>query len=168
MKILIKMIILFTKILIMIKTTLWVIVKGDKIFLWEKKRGFAKWVLNWVWWKREWNETMDDCMKREANEEIWIDIIKQEKVWLMYFYFEDKPEWNLVVYLYNIFDYDWDIVESEEIKPFWFDLNNIPYDKMWEFDKVWLPRILYWEKDIEYKVWYDTDNWKLLRFDKIK
>jgi len=32
--------------------------------------------------------------------------------------------------------------ESEEIKPFWFDLENIPYKKMWEFDKHWLPRIL--------------------------
>ena len=148
----------------MIQTTLWVILKDGKIFLWEKMRGFAKWVLNWIWWKQEWNETLEKCMIREAKEEIWIDILKQEKVWKMIFIFEKKPEFNLVVHVYNILDFDWEPVETEEIRPFWFDLKNIPYDKMWEFDKTWLPRILNWEKDIEYKVWYDKDTWKVLRF----
>ena len=148
--------------------TLWIMIKNNKIFLWEKMRGFAKWVLNWVWWKQEGSETIAECMIREAKEEINIDIIKQESVWKMTFIFEEKPELNLVVYLYNILDYTWKITESEEIKPFWFDLDNIPYKKMWELDKDWLPRILNWEKDIEYKAWYDYDNWNLLRYNIIK
>ncbi len=151
----------------MLQTTLWVMVKNNKIFLWEKMKWFAKWVLNWIWWKQEWEENIDYCMIREAKEEINIDIIKQEKVWIMNFYFENKSDWNLTVHLYNILDYSWKIKESDEIKPFWFDLENIPYDKMWEFDKIWLPRILNWEKDIKYDVWYDTDNWKLLKYNKI-
>ena len=152
----------------MIQTTLWVIIKDNKIFLWEKMRGFAKWVLNWVWWKQEWNESMWECMIREAKEEININITKQEKIWIMNFYFENKSDWNLTVHLYNILDYNWEMKESEEIKPFWFDLENIPYKKMWEFDKHWLPRILNWEKYIEYNVWYDADNWKMLDYKKIK
>ncbi len=152
----------------MIQTTLWVIIKDWKIFLWEKMRGFAKWVLNWIWWKQEWNESLEECMIREAKEEIWIDVLKQEKVWKMTFIFEEKPEFNLVVHLYNILEFNWEPKETEEIKPFWFELKNIPYDKMWEFDQTWLPRIINWEKDIEYKVWYDKDNWKVLRFTKIK
>lgn len=152
----------------MLQTTLWIMIKDGKIFLWEKKNGFAKWVLNWVWWKQEAAESIEECMIREAKEEINIDIIEQEKIWVMTFVFEDKPERNLVMHIYNILNYTWDIKESEEVKPFWFDLSNIPYEKMWEFDKHWLPRFLDWEKDIEYNVWYDTDNWKVLRYNKIK
>jgi len=143
-------------------------VKDWKIFLGEKIRWFAKGVLNWIWGKREWNETMEECMIREAKEEINIDITKQEKVWKMHFYFKEKPEFNLTVHLYNILEYTWEIKETKEIRPFWFDLENIPYDKMWEFDKIWLPRILNWEKDIEYEVWYDKDNWSVERYKKIK
>lgn len=60
----------------MIITTLWVLIENDKIFLWEKKKWFAKWVLNWIWWKIDNGESIEDCMKREAQEEIWIKITK--------------------------------------------------------------------------------------------
>jgi hypothetical protein len=28
------------------------------------------------------------------------------------------------------------------MKPYWFLLNEIPYDKMWEDDKIWLKEVL--------------------------
>jgi hypothetical protein len=33
-------------------------------------------------------------------------------------------------------------VETEEMKPYLFDLDKIPYDRMWPGDKMWMPRIL--------------------------
>jgi len=152
----------------MIQTTLWVMVKNWKIFLWEKKRWFAKGVLNWIWWKQEWDESIDMCMIREAKEEINIDIKKQELVWKLHFYFEEKPDWNLTVHVFNVIEYIWDEVETDEIKPYWFDLNEIPYDKMWADDIYWLPRVLNWENDLEYNFWFDKDNWKILKYEKIK
>lgn len=42
----------------------------------------------------------------------------------------------------------------------WFDINNIPYDKMFPDDKYWLPLILNGEK---IKAYFDFDeNWNLL------
>lgn len=32
--------------------------------------------------------------------------------------------------------------ETEEMRPEWFNVNNIPYKKMWEDDEIWLPQIL--------------------------
>ena len=32
--------------------------------------------------------------------------------------------------------------ESDEMKPEWFDENQIPYNKMWDDDKYWLPILL--------------------------
>jgi 8-oxo-dGTP pyrophosphatase MutT (NUDIX family) len=152
----------------MLQTTLAIMLKDGKIFLWEKKRGFAKWVLNWVWGKVEWCESLEECMIREAKEEIWIDILKQEKVWILHFYFEEKPEWNQSVHLFDVIEYSGKIIESDEIRPFWFSLDNIPYEKMWEDDIYWLPRVLNWEKDIEYKFYFDWENGKILKTEKIK
>jgi 8-oxo-dGTP pyrophosphatase MutT (NUDIX family) len=152
----------------MLQTTLWIMVKDGKIFLWEKKRGFWKWVLNWVWGKQEWNESIEKCMIREAKEEIWIDILKQEKVWILHFFFEEKPEWNQSVHLFDVIEYSGKIIESDEIRPFWFSLDNIPYNKMWADDIHWLPRFLNWEKDLEYNFFFDAKNGKILKTEKIK
>lgn len=152
------------------QTTLWIIIKDGKIFLWEKKRWFAKWVLNGIWGKSEENESIEDCMIREAYEEIWITIdkINLEFIWILHFEFSDFPDWNQDVNVFIINNYSWKIIETEEIKPFWFDLDNIPYDKMWADDIYWLPRVLNWEKWIEYKFWFDKDNWKIIKQEKIK
>jgi len=153
----------------MLQTTLAIMIENWKIFLWEKKRGFAKWVLNWVWWKQDKWETIEECMIREAKEEIGINITKKdlEYLWVLHFYFDDK-EIDQDVYLYNIKKYSWNIVESNEIKPYWFDLNAIPYNKMWEDDIIWLPRVLKWEKNIEYDFFFDKDNWKMLKYELLK
>ena len=39
---------------------------------------------------------------------------------------------------------DWvgDPVETEEMKPKWFNILNLPLDSMWEADKQWLPIVL--------------------------
>ena len=151
------------------QTTLAIMIKNRKIFLWEKKRWFAKGVLNWVWWKQEWCESIEECMIRETKEEIWIDILEMEKIWVLHFIFpEEKKDWNQSVHLFLVKSWNWDIIETEEIRPFWFDLNKIPYDKMWADDEIWLPRILSWEKDIEYKFFFDWENWKILKWEKIK
>ena len=154
----------------MIQTTLGLMIKNNKIFLWEKKRGFAKWVLNWVWWKSEGIETIEECMIREAKEEIWIDINKKDLIylWVLHFWFDKDPSWDQDVHIYMIKKYSWDIIETEEIKPYWFDLDKIPYNKMWEDDIFWLPRVLNWEKDIEYNFWFDKDNWKMSKHKMIK
>lgn len=151
----------------MIQATLWIMIKDWKIFLGEKKRWFGKWVLNWIWWKQEWNESTEECMIREANEEIWINISDIHQVALLHFYFDEKPEWNMDVHIFFINDYSLEIIETDEIKPMWFDIDNIPYDKMWADDIYWLPRVLAGEKNIEYNFYFDKDNWKMRDFQKI-
>ena len=152
----------------MIQASLSILIKDWKILLWEKKTGFAKGVLNWVWGKQEQGETMEECMIREAREEIGIEVSNPEKVAVLHFYFTKKPEYNIEVHVFLTPDYTWNINESKEIKPFWFDLNKIPYDKMWKDDIIWLPRILAWEKDIEYDIWFDDELGDIEKYEVIK
>lgn len=151
----------------MIQATLWIMIKEWKIFLGEKKRWFGKWVLNWIWWKQEWNESIEECMIREANEEIWINISDIHQVALLHFYFDEKPEWNMDVHIFLINEYSGKIIETDEIKPLWFDLDKIPYENMWADDIYWLPRVLEWEINIEYNFYFDKDNWKIRDYQLI-
>ncbi len=149
------------------QTTLGFIIQNWKILLAMKKRGFWEWKYNWFWWKLELWETVDQAMIREANEEIWINILEQEKIWVLNFYFEENKDWNQSVNVFFIHKFSWEIEESEEMKPYWFELNKIPYDEMWEDDKIWLPEVLWWKKGIEYDFFFDK-NWKLSSYKKIK
>lgn len=149
------------------QTTLGFIIQGRKILLAMKKRGFGVWLYNWFWWKLEKRETVEQAMIREANEEIWINILEQEKIWVLNFIFEWKEDWNQSVNVFFINKFSWNIEESEEMKPYWFKLNKIPYDKMWEDDKIWLPEVLNWQKNIEYDFVFD-ENEKLSSYKKTK
>ena len=64
---------------------------------------------------------------------------------------------NLIVHIFVATDYTGEPQESDECKPFWFDLDKIPYEKMWEDDPYWLPRILRGEK-IECHFVFDDNN----------
>jgi hypothetical protein len=33
-------------------------------------------------------------------------------------------------------------VETDEMKPAWFNTNEIPFERMWQDDKYWLPLVL--------------------------
>lgn len=126
------------------------------------------WKLNWPWWKPEWDETIEQTAIRETLEETWIDITwNLKQIWILHFEFINKPEWNQSVYLFLSKNITETPVETEEMKPYIFDLDKIPYDKMWWYDKIWMPRVLDWESDIEYKFTFNK-AWEELGYIKIK
>jgi len=151
------------------KTSLWLLLNDkNQIMLFMKKRGFWEGKLNWPWWKPEWDETIEQTAIRETFEETGLDISKNIKgVWILHFEFIDKPEWNQTVCLFLSQNIKEAPVETEEMKPYFFDLDKIPYDKMWEDDILWIPRILAWEEDIEYKFEFNKD-WKMLNYKIVK
>ncbi len=148
------------------EVTLWFIIKDGKILLPLKKRGFGEGLYNGFGWKLENWETPQQAMIREAKEEIWIDITKLVQKWIITFIFEEKPERDQKGYIYLIDDFKWNIVETEEMKPYWFDLDKIPYDKMWEDDKIWLPVFLSGE-NFEFEFIFDK-NGKLRKHRRIR
>ena len=148
------------------KTTLWFIIENDKITLAMKKRWFGAGWYNGVGGKVEEWETIQQAMIREAKEEINIDILDLEYIWVLNFYFDEKEDWNQSVYVYFIKKYNWEIQESEEMKPYWFSLKEIPYDKMWEDDKIWLKWVLEWDRNIKYNFYFNKDG-KLRDYDKV-
>ncbi len=115
--------------------------RGDEILLAMKKRGFGAGKWNGVGGKVQEGENMSQAMVRETKEEIGIDIQEQDlqKVGELEFYFPEKEGWD--IYLDVFFTYKWagEPIETEEMKPKWFSVSDIPLDQMWIDDKFWLP-----------------------------
>lgn len=124
-------------------TTLLHVIKDGKILLAEKKRGFGQGLLNGVGGKVEPDETIEEAMIREAKEEIGIIPINYKKRGLLVFEEFFKGEQTKVfMSIYTAYDYLGEPTESDEMKPIWVSLNQIPYEKMFEDDKFWLKHVI--------------------------
>jgi 8-oxo-dGTP pyrophosphatase MutT (NUDIX family) len=129
------------------KATLCLLLRDNELCLAMKKRGFGVNKYNGfggkVGDKEEFkNESIEEALMREGQEEFGITIQGFERRAEMLFTFPSKPEWDQVVYIFICRKWKGDPQESEEMKPEWFKLDKIPYEKMWDDDKYWLPRIL--------------------------
>ncbi len=145
----------------MLETTLCLLKKENKILLAMKKRGFGEGKYNGVGGKIERGETPDDAMIRETKEEILVTPTKYEKVGIIEFdeFYKGQKE-KVMFHLYVASEWQGEPTESDEMKPEWFDIQNIPYDKMFPDDKYWLPLILEGRK---IKAYFDFDEeWNLL------
>lgn len=119
--------------------------RGDEILLAMKKRGFGVGKWNGAGGKVEANETIEEAMIREAEEEIGVTPLKFHKVAVHNFHSikEDGTfSWGNVGHTFFCDEWRGDPKETEEMAPRWFKISEIPYDKMWEDDELWLPLVL--------------------------
>lgn len=139
------------------QTTLVLILQNNQILLAEKKRGFGVGKINGIGGKVEPGETIEAGMIRETQEEIGVTPTEYDQVASILFKFHNndkaKPI-NMTVYIAK--NYDGEIVETEEMRPTWFALDQIPYDRMFSADKIWLPEILNGKK-INAEIVFDKD-----------
>ena len=139
-----------------------------EIMLCMKKRWFWVWKWNWAWWKKDLNETIHETAKRELLEETWVNLELDllEFRWVLHFIWEATPDWNQDVHVFRSLGYSWEFSETEEMKPAWFKIDEIPYDDMWEDDAIWLPVLIRWE-EFEYTVIFWAD-WNLKEYKRDK
>ena len=76
---------------------------------------------------------------RELYEEAGIQVAENDAdpVAHLTFVFDAQPDWNLVVYVFLARQWSGTPTESREMKPQWFDVDEIPLDSMWESDRIW-------------------------------
>jgi len=148
------------------QATLCFLIKDNQILLAMKKRGFAVGKWNGAGGKRKpEDKNIEATAKREMFEETTIKPKELKKIGVLNFYFENKSDWNEQVIVYITNTWDGNPTETEEMSPRWFSVKEIPYDKMWEDDKLWLPKVLE-GKIIEGDFLFD-ENQKMLKY-KIK
>ncbi|MCA9358944.1 8-oxo-dGTP diphosphatase [Candidatus Kaiserbacteria bacterium] len=138
------------------KTTLCFCIDGDKVLLGMKKRGFGAEKWNGFGGKVK-NETPAAATIRELKEESAL-VAKVEDLSLVAkveFSFAGEPFTECWVYLLEV--WQGEPAETKEMKPDWFDVADLPFQKMWAADAKWLPVVLSGKK-ITAKVDFSTDG----------
>jgi 8-oxo-dGTP diphosphatase len=122
------------------QTTLLFLRKDDHILLAMKKRGFGvdKW--NGAGGKVEEGETIPEAAIRECQEEI--GVTPNHLILAGEFHFIDLPDVEHYCNIFEVTDWIGDPSESEEMRPQWFHVDEIPYDNMWADDREWMPLLL--------------------------
>jgi mutator protein MutT len=113
----------------------------SQICLAMKKRGFGEGKFNGVGGKVEQSETIEQALHRETLEEIGVKIVEVNKVGEINFSYTNIDR-NILVHVYFCETWENEPIETEEMNPQWFDVANIPYQKMWIDDIHWLPLVL--------------------------
>ncbi|MBI5871556.1 8-oxo-dGTP diphosphatase [archaeon] len=141
--------------------TLCILIRQNKILLGMKKRGFGEGNLNGFGGKLNKGESIKQAALRELYEEIGIKAKKEnlKKVAEIEFVFPFavQKEWNQLVHVFLVNEWNGRPKESEEMGVGWFDITSIPYERMWDDDKHWLPLILS-GKTIKARFSFDKEN----------
>ena len=106
-----------------------------------KKRGFGVGKWNGVGGKPNPGEEILETAIRESEEEIGVTPIDTRHVAIFKYYFP-HDNFGMEVWVFAASEWRGDPVESEEMKPQWFEIGNIPYSEMWSDDEIWMPKVL--------------------------
>lgn len=123
-----------------IHATLMFIVKDGQILLIEKKRGLGAGKINGPGGKIDPGETPLQSVIRETQEELLITPSTPRKLGELWFAMSDCPD--ILCHVYRADDHHGTPGETDEAVPVWTPLDEIPYPRMWEDDRHWLPLLL--------------------------
>ncbi|KAJ8389662.1 hypothetical protein AAFF_G00115380 [Aldrovandia affinis] len=121
--------------------TLVLVVQPGRVLLGMKKRGFGSGKWNGFGGKVQPGETIEQAARRELLEESGLTVDTLDKIGNIKFEFVGETE-LLDVHIFRADSFNGDPTESDEMRPQWFDLESIPYDKMWVDDRMWFPLML--------------------------
>ena len=121
--------------------TLCLVHQRPRILLGFKKRGFGSGRWNGFGGKVKEGESIEDAARRELTEEAGIAAANLAQAGIIEFEFKGNPE-ILEVHVFKAVDFTGEPRESEEMKPQWFSITDIPFAKMWPDDIHWMPLFL--------------------------
>ncbi len=127
------------------------------LLLGMKKRGFGEGRWNGFGGKVEKGELVIEAAIREMKEECGLQVEDLEEKGIVTFQFLDTGK-LLEVHIFDVLKYSGEMIETEEMSPKWFNLDEIPFDKMWADDIYWLPLFLRGNKFRGYFVFEDNDK----------
>ncbi|RJQ25465.1 8-oxo-dGTP diphosphatase [Candidatus Parcubacteria bacterium] len=138
--------------------TITFLIKENRVVLGRKKQGFGKGNFLGIGGKVEIGEKIEDAAKREILEEIKVELTDVKHRGEIDFYFPHiaDEKRNMKVHIFVCESWQGEPRETEEIAPFWFEKNSIPFEQMWDDAKYWLTEILEGKK-LKAEFIYDKD-----------
>jgi len=106
-----------------------------------KKRGFGAGRWNGFGGKIGEGESIEEAMVREVEEEACVTPLNLTERGIIEFHNIGQEE-ILEVHIFYTQQYSGTPEETEEMRPQWFTVEDIPYADMWPDDQYWLPQVL--------------------------
>lgn len=149
-----------------LKTTLVFLRRDDQVLLAMKKRRFGEGKWNGAGGKVDEGETVPEAAIRECQEEVDVTPTVYDHVAILRFrqHEQTHPTMNNDCYVYLVTEWQGKPAETEEMAPQWFDIDKLPFDRMWPDDPHWLPRVLAGEK-LEADILFDESATKIIEMN---
>ncbi len=122
------------------KAVLCFVAEGERLLLIEKKTGLGSGKVNAPGGRVEPGESPEAAAIRETEEEIGVTPRDLRLLAELSFQFVDG--YSLSCHVFVASGYAGEIRETAEAAPFWCARSEIPYDRMWADDRLWLPGVL--------------------------
>ena len=137
------------------RATLLFVVKNGQVLLILKKRGLGAGKINAPGGRLDPGETPHECAVREVQEELLVTPTGVRQVGELRFQFVDGL--SIHGYVFRADDCVGEPMETDEAKPLWTSVDEIPYDRMWADDRYWIPKMLD-ERPFDGRFIFDDDE----------
>ena len=122
-------------------------VVGDgecQVLLGHKKTGLGAGKIVGLGGHVEGLETAAQAAAREVTEESGIQVAADSlrEAAHITFLFPTRPAWDMTVDVFTSGTWCGEPAETEEIRPEWFPVADLPFDRMWDDGKHWVSRVL--------------------------
>lgn len=115
---------------------------ATEVLLIEKRRGLGEGWYNGPGGKLEPGETPRECAARETREEVGLRVDSDELEKAAELTFLLDGEGHTFCHVYRTTSFAGEPRESPEARPEWVPVDAVPYEQMWEDDRLWLPDVL--------------------------
>lgn len=119
------------------RATLCFVVRNERVLLIHKKRGLGKGKINGPGGRIDPGETPEQCAVREVEEELLVTPTNLQHCGRLNFQFVDGLALRCHVFIAG--NCIGDAQETDEAVPLWTPVSEIPFERMWADDRLWLP-----------------------------
>jgi 8-oxo-dGTP diphosphatase len=120
--------------------TLVFVIRGDEVLLIRKQRGLGRGKVNGPGGKLDPGEDALQCAARECEEELGIRVRNLECMGEHKFQFIDG--YSIHCWVFRTSDFEGEPHATVEAIPLWTRIDDIPFEEMWEDDRIWLPLVI--------------------------